>query len=105
MTKEWEAEFYRLVTALADANFECGAWAEGDGSYEHLTDKQAEARKALCEFVLSSRPEVKEYAEIGYLLKNQYGFVSAGVPNLADIKIGQTAIYKRIEPQNTHEEG
>ena len=47
-------------------------------------------------------PEVKEYAEIGYLLKNQYGFVSAGVPNLADIKIGQTAIYKRIEPQNTH---
>ena len=57
MTQEWKAEFYRLVTALSDANFECGAWEEGDGSYGALTDNQAEARKALCEFVLSSRPE------------------------------------------------
>lgn len=39
-----------------------------------------------------------DYIEVGYLLKNEYGFVSAHVPNLRDLKVGQTTVYQR-QPQ------
>lgn len=36
------------------------------------------------------------YSEIGYLLKNEYGFVSAHVPDLVALPHGQTPVFLRF---------
>lgn len=53
--------------------------------------------KAMCEAAVLHRLYVpnEEYVEIGHLMKNEYGFVSAHAPDLAALPFGKTPVFKR----------
>ncbi len=62
-------------------------------------DVQALMRPEALIFVPSPK-----HIEIGHLMVNEYGFVSAHVPDLRALSKGKTVIYKLAEPQHSPSE-
>ena len=62
-----------------------------------VNDRHPICAKDGCELLI---PRRQKYEEAGYLLMNEYGFLSCHVPNhKTRLKVGQTPIYMRSEPQ------
>lgn len=77
-------EIWRVRRELAEANDAAARWYTAAVPYS--------TPSALYDALRASRPETAKPVEIGYFLKNEYGVVSAHVPDLQMLKVGQTRV-------------